>query len=386
MKRTVSIKLDVSSEQAERLALLQETFARACNLFAAMAAEAGCTNRVKLHHLGYYPVREQLPELGSQMTCNAIAAVAQSYRSLLSNNPRLKKEPLPVISFKPTGSVHFDKRTYSFKGDTLSLFTTEGRVIVPMRLGEFQRRYLVAGAPKEAELVLRKGRYYFNLVLDLAEPASCSNQDVLGVDLGENVLAATSAGQLFGGGKLRHKRDSFLALRKRLQRNGSQSARQRLVKASGREARHVRHVNHEISKAIVVAAIESGSGTIAMENLTNIRKRIKAGKRLRTRLHRWPWGQLQEFVSYKAQAAGLTVVFVNPAYTSKTCSVCGCCGDRQKHRFFCFCGSLAHSDLNASRNIARLGATAVAPTGAVNRPHVETAQPSTIKPLTSVRG
>ncbi len=53
-----------------------------------------------------------------------------------------------------------------------------------------------------------------------------------------------------------------------------------------------------------------------MEDLTNMRKRIKAGKRVRFRLN--GWAQLQDFVEYKARAKGIKMVYVNPAYTSKT--------------------------------------------------------------------
>jgi IS605 OrfB family transposase len=372
MKRTISIKLETSPEQDSRLFLLQREFARACNALVPSVVENQCSNRVKLHHLGYYATRELVPDLGSQMTCNAVAAVAQSYKSVLANNPKLKKTDWPTISFRDTGSVHFDKRTYSIKGNSISLFTTLGRIIVPMKLGEFQEGFLETGISKEAELTCRKGKFYFNLVLDFPDVAKRDAGTVAGVDLGENTIAAISTGKLFGGGKLRHNRDSFLALRGRLQRNGSQSARQLLKKVSGREARHVKHVNHEVSKAIVAEAVRNDCGTITMEDLTNIRKRIRVGKRMRSRLHRWAWAQLQTFVAYKAAAAGLRVEFVNPAYTSQTCSVCGCLGVRVKHRFSCICGSLAHSDLNASRNLARLGVTAVASTGAVNRPNVGT--------------
>lgn len=373
MKRTISIKLATSPEQEERLSLLQREFVRACNILVPLVVDNRCRNRVALHHLGYYGVRTAVPDLGSQMVCNAVAAVAQSYKSLVANNPEFKKTDWPRIKFRDTSSVHFDKRTYNIKGNGISLFTTQGRIIVPIKLGEFQRNFLETGIPKEAELVCRKGRFFFNLVLDVPEVAKRDTGIVVGVDLGENNIAAISSGKLFGGSKLRHDRDKFLALRKRLQRNGSQSARQLLCKVSGREARHVKHVNHEVSKGIVAEAVRNECGAIAMENLTNIRKRIRAGKRVRSRLHRWAWAQLQAFVAYKAEDAGIRVEYVNPAYTSKSCSVCGCFGVRMKHRFSCTCGSLAHSDLNASRNLAKLGATAVASTGAVNRPHVGTA-------------
>src|ERR1039457_1034630 len=289
MKRTISIKLATSPEQECRLSLLQQEFANACNALVPLAVANSCKNRVALHDLGYYFTREVVPALGSQMICNAVAVVAQSYKSLLSNNPRFKKTDWPLITFKATSSVHFDKRTYTIKGNAISLFTTQGRIIVPMKLGEFQSNLFASGISKEAELVYRNRRFYFNLVLDLPEATKRGTGTVAGVDLGENTIAAISTGKLFGGGKLRHDRDKYLALRSRLQRNGSQSARQLLKKVSGREARHVKHVNHESSKAIVADAVINQCSTITMEDLTNIRKRIKAGKRTRSRLHPRQW-------------------------------------------------------------------------------------------------
>jgi len=173
-----------------------------------------------------------------------------------------------------------------------------------------------------------------------------------------------------GGEQLRHRRDGHLALRRRLQSNGSESARQLLRKVSGKESRRVRHLNHEVSKAIVGEAQRIGATLIAMEDLTDILSRIQAGKRVRTRLHRWSFRQLQTFVAYKAAAAGIASIFVDPAYTSKTCSACGGIGTRNRHRFVCSCGLRAHADLNASRNIARIGKAAALSRAAVDRPNV----------------
>ncbi|MEI3354330.1 MAG: IS200/IS605 family accessory protein TnpB-related protein [Duodenibacillus massiliensis] len=85
-----------------------------------------------------------------------------------------------------------------------------------------------------------------------------------------------------------------MSQRKRLQRNGSQSARQHLKKASGRERRHVTHVNNVVSKEIVQEAVKRGIKLIALEDLTHIRDHIKAGKRIRSRLHRWSFRELQD--------------------------------------------------------------------------------------------
>ena len=218
------------------------------------------------------------------MVCNAIKTVCDAYKVL-----KIKKnEIVPIIRFRKKSSVHFDKRTYSLKDKSISLYSISGRILVRMNLGEFQRTYLKLGRPKEAELICKNGQWFLNLVLVLPDhkPLPAVGR-VLGVDLGENNLAATSSGKLFGGGKLRHERDCALALRRRLQSNGSKSAKQLLKKISGREARHVKHINHIISKSIIMEA--TGCDTIAMELLTNIRRRIRGGKRIRSRLNCWAW-------------------------------------------------------------------------------------------------
>ena len=150
MQRTISLRISLSQEQEALLAKLQERFAQACTAASRVAAQQRCCNCVQLHHLGYYSLREQFPELGSQMACNALRKVAYAYKTLLANKPRLKKEESwPLLAFKPSTSVHFDKRTYSIKGHALSLFTTEGRIHLVCKPGAFQQNYLTQGVPKE---------------------------------------------------------------------------------------------------------------------------------------------------------------------------------------------------------------------------------------------
>jgi putative transposase len=367
MMRTASIKLDVTDSQANRLAELRKAYADACNRLVPIVREHRCWNRVGLHQRTYNDLREATP-LGSQMCCNAIFSVCKAYKSQKALG-RIRQD-VPDIRFD-RASVHFDKRTSSLKGETVSLYTLDGRITVPMRLGEHQRHILESGQPKEAELVFRQGQWFLNLVVESDDKVPRVSGPVMGEDVGENALAAHSLGKVFGGERLRDERDRHLALRRRLQSNGSQSAKRRLRQVSGKERRRVKHINHETSKAIVQAAVKAGVAKITMENLTHLRSRIKAGKRMRGRLHRWAWPQLQRFVEYKAKAAGIAVEYVNPAYTSQTCSDCGSIGKRSKHRFVCeHCGLRAHSDLNASRNLARSGSGAPLSRAAVNTPDV----------------
>ena len=362
MKWTISILLETAEEHEQLLGELQREYHLVCNQIVPSVVEERCWNRVALHHLVYNKVRKT-SSLGSQMVCNAIFSVCKAYKAKAIG----KDEPVPVIQFRKNRSVHFDHRTYTIQENVLSLYTLQGRIRIPMRMGTFQKSYFSQGTPTEAELICRKGRWYFNLVLELPDPPKSEKTKIMGVDLGENVLAATSTGNLYGGGKVRHERTKFLAKRQRLQSNGTQSSKQLLKKISGKEARRMKHINHQVSKKIVQEAIEQEAGLIILEDLTHIRSRIRAGKKMRSRLHKWAFRQLQTLIQYKAESQGLQVIHVNPSYSSQECSQCGCIGVRQRHHFKCLCGHQQHSDLNASRNLCRFAQSIGRATCAVNR-------------------
>ncbi len=367
MKRTISLKLTLTQEQSNALLETQKMFSEACNRIVPYVIENRCWNQYNLHQYSYYPLREELPSLGAQMVCCAIKKVCCSFKVL-----KIKKsQEVPTITFNQKGSVHYDKRTFSLKDVVLSLFTVCKRIRCSFQIGLHQEQYLSTGKVKEGELIRKGKRWFFNLVLDIPNVESVTCGTVFAIDVGENNLATTSNGRIYGGGQLKHKRDRFLARRKKLQSNGSHSAKRCLKRISGKERRHVREINHIISKEIVEEAAASHAKVIVLENLTNIRKRIKGNKRMRSRLHRWSWRELQQFVKYKAEGLGISTLYVNPAYSSQICSKCGCMGSRYKHTFTCLnCGSFQHSDRNAAINLLKLGKSKVLPTAPVNGPMV----------------
>ena len=365
--KTLSIKLLPNRAQEIKFQELSDSFSKACNACVSTVIEHKCWNNLELHHRMYYVLRKQFPGLGSQLVVQAIKRVCTMYKSLKSNKRIKKDKPIPKVVFKPT-SVHYDKRTYTLKPSGFSFYTIHGRITVPYKLGEYQRLLMESGSIREGDLVSRKGQWYFNLVIEIPESIPVSSQDVLGVDIGENNLAAISNGKIYGGARLRHNRQLYLATRKRLQANGSRRSKRKLKQISGKESRHVKHVNHVISKDIVREALKGNYGSIRLEDLTNIRDRIKANKRVRSRLHSWAFRQLQEFITYKALALGINVSYINPAYTSQTCSTCGNLGDRSKHSFYCpACKAYMHADVNASKNI-RLGVPSGHHRASVNKP------------------
>ena len=113
-------------------------------------------------------------------------------------------------------------------------------------------------------------------------------------------------------------------------------------------------LNHKISRQLINFAVQKKVGTIIMENLENIRKTAKSLNRADRNLHSWTFYQLQQFIEYKATLAGIKVEYINPKYTSQSCSKCAKVkkSNRKANLYSCECGNHIHADLNASRNIA----------------------------------
>ena len=105
----------------------------------------------------------------------------------------------------------------------------------------------------------------------------------------------------------------------------------------GEEAQFKKNTNHVISKRIVLKA-KSNQQAIAIEELRHIRTRTEARLRhsQRARHSSWTFGQLRQFLSYKAALAGVPLHTVDPRNTSRTCHVCGHCAKENRKSQACF--------------------------------------------------
>jgi IS605 OrfB family transposase len=354
VKQTIVLKLETSTEQHQALLATVEAFNHACQFVADVAYQKRLANKIAIQPMVYNALREQFG-LSSQMAVRAISKAIEAY----------KRDKRVHVRFDSHGAMIFDERIMSFKGVThVSLLALSGRLLIPLRFGAYQASRLDR-RKGQADLVLRNGVFYLYVCIDLPEPPPADTSGgVLGVDLGIVEIATDSEGNSYSGSQVKQVRRNLRNARQSLQRRQTNSAKKRLRKLSGRQARFVRNVNHVVSKAIVQTASASQKA-IAIESLTGIRERASVfGKEMRWLLGNWSFHQLQQFVCYKAQALGIPVIEVNPRNTSRTCSQCGYCAKanrKSQAHFDCQqCGYQTNADVNASCNIARLGREAQA--------------------------
>ncbi|WP_206305853.1 RNA-guided endonuclease InsQ/TnpB family protein [Actinacidiphila soli] len=372
MKIVVRVKLLPASEEAVALRSTLLACNRAADQVSRVAFDKREFSKFGLQKVVYADLKAC--GLGAQAAIRTIKKVCDAYTTLQANiragnlgrpgsKLRVKAESKPV-TFRPEAAQPYDDRLLTWQHDagTVSIWTASGRLKGVRFVGSADHLKVLREYRKgESDLVERDGEFYLLATCEVPEAeVNADPTGFLGVDLGIVNIATTSDGDIFSGRQLNRYRARQARLRAKLQKKGTKSAKRLLKKRARRERRFAADTNHVISKRIVAEA-ERTSRAIALEDLQGIRTRARLKRPQRAAVHSWAFAQLGQFLAYKARRAGVPVVFVDPAYTSRQCSECDYIDKRNRAsqaRFQCrSCGVVAHADLNASRNIARKGET-----------------------------
>lgn len=351
MKLTLKIKLLPTDEQAKSLLQTIKEANKACNLISDIAWQQKTFQQFKLHNASYHTIKGAT-ELSSQVIVRCISKVADAYKL----DKKVKR------TFKPLGSISYDSRILTYKPDNIvSIWSIGGRLKMPFVCHNPNYLPYIKG---EADLLFRKGKFYLFQTIDVVEDDMKDVEEFIGVDFGLTDIAVTSDGAKHSAEWLNQYREKRQKVRGSIQRKGTKGKTRSckrgcaklLKRLKGKERTTATIQNHTIAKRIVQSAKEQSKG-IAIEDLTNIRFTSKRrNKKFRTKLGRWSFGQLRSFLEYKAALNGVKLVVVEPAYTSKTCSICRHIGNRNNKSFKCNnCGHNMDADVNASLNIATLG-------------------------------
>ena len=391
---TKTMKLHIHPDEAG-VALLKELtvkYSCACNYVSEYVFDHGfILNFMELQKALYNDVRRECG-LKSQFTISSLKTVTARYKTIRT---QLAKKPYKYqngngdwqfiprtlewltkpVSFRRPQADLVRGRDYSFVNGAsgeklLSLNTLGGRIKVtfdiPDCFGEYFDGSWSFGTGKIVSLL---GEWYFHIPVTKTTDEELTPDNVkhvVGLDRGLRFIVTgydEGGNTTFISGKdVMAKRDRFQKVRDELQAKGTKSAKRALKRISGRENRWISDVNHQISKTLVdrygsgtLFAVEDLAGvSFSEENLSNRTK--KQRKDLRT----WSFYQLEQFLTYKAEAVGSEVLEVKPDYTSQRCPKCGrilkANRHHEIHEYICdCCGYRSNDDRVGAMNIQLLG-------------------------------
>ncbi len=378
MKTVVRVKLLPTETQAHALTTTLVKVNQAANQVSQTVKQRGVHRFYDLQKLVYGEIKPLLG--GAQATILVIKKVAEAYKTHRANirngrrgapgSERRAKAEATIIRFTPHSSQPYDDRmlTWRLKDREVSIWVHDtgngkpGRITVPYT-GWDKHLEQLNSRQGQSTLQLEDGKLYLIATIDQEEAAPIKTEGTIGVDLGINRVAtlATNTGQdlsFVNGKPIKDRREHNRRLREHLQRVGTKSAKRLLKKRRRKETRWIKDTNHQISKRIVSEAKRTGRG-IVLEELTGIRSRVRHRAQHRPTMHSWAFRQLGDYITYKAQREGVPVTFINPAYTSQTCHVCGHVSRKNRPKqdtFTCQkCGTTMNADTNAAINIAKRG-------------------------------
>lgn len=277
-------------------------------------------------------------------------------RSLVkrSSNIRVKAPNLPILK-KPC--CYINNQNYRLKDNYIEfpvmINGKSKRISVFVKLTDRQKALFSNAKFGTMRIVTKNHTLVTQIVYNVAEPELKSDGNVMGVDLGIKCPAVSycSDGSIkfYGNGrKNKYMRRHYAYLRKKLQASKKIKAVKRI---NDKEHRIMRDIDHKLSHDIVETAVAHNVKVIKLEQLQNIRSTTRKSRKNNHSLHTWSFYRLAQFIEYKAKLAGISVEYVNPAYTSQTCPICGHVHHANDRNYICECGFHIHRDLLGAMNI-----------------------------------
>lgn len=372
VNRTLKVKLDLAPADLQRVRATISELAQVYAKHVDYALTNKAYSKKKFHDGVYAKAVAEHPTLPTGLIQTTAHTVRENLKAIHSRHPKKKWKVRPVKG--EYSAVRYDVRTITLRGEQLSFSAVgKGRVQTIVRIPEWFKSRYPDFVMKAATIRFDKktGSLWANLTfrgtLDIEEAVG----EVVGLDRGLYSLVTTSDGSHYRAQEVRAVRRQRLYTRQKLQQKGTRSAKRLLKKLSGKEKRFMLNYNHIITKELVT---NPNHNVFVLEDLKGIRDKRK-GKKLNTWLSQWSYYQLETLLSYKAEALGKTVVFIDPRYTSQLCNACGLIekSNRKKNKYVCkYCGVVEHADVNAALNIRDLYYLSLiqqSEQAAINQPH-----------------
>ena len=372
---TLKIKLNITEEIKNIFDKTIEQYTDSFNRVVTVGWENNIDKGVPLHNETYYNERE-ITDLPSQLVCSARTKAVEALKSTKARKKKRKKVSKPRSKRCP---IRYDARSCNVKLSQCyaTLATIDGRKKVTFNLPDHYKSK-IDWKVCSSDLCINKGAYFLHIVVSIDAKKLSATGKVTGIDLGVNRPAVTSDNKFFGQRHWKEIENRNFRLKRSLQAKGTKSAKRKLKKLSRKVNRFRNDCDHGLSKRIV-ESVEFGH-VISIEDLTDIRDRVKARKKQRRRIHAWSFSRLKSYIEYKSEIKGIKVVCVDPRYTSQKCSNCQHtekANRKTQSQFVCKkCGFKHNADLNAAKNIRNNYLASISKSDSsglpVNQPNVTT--------------
>lgn len=284
-------------------------------------------------------------------------------KSSISNAVMRKYNAHDNIKHVSNVVIPVPKESISWDGSTLT--------IVPLKVSF---PFNIAYHPNiERILHLELDKTQAHIACEISDTPRIVTNSFIGVDVNSKqflcVVGNPNDGKVMKLGKdVNHIHEKYRRLRGKFEKEGARKKhhKHRHSRSLKRREKHIcKHRILGIARQIVDYAKELNVG-IFLENLKGLRMKkgrkthIENGKTVKSTrnkngryaLNSWAYYQLQQAILHYAHLQGLPVIFINPAYTSQRCSLCGKIGERNGKIFKCpHCGHADHADVNAAFNI-----------------------------------
>ena len=267
---------------------------------------------------------------------------------------RTKAPNIPIL--KKT-CCYVNNQNYKIKDDCIDfpvmINGKSKRISVSVKLTDRQKALFADAKFGTMRIVTKNHALVAQIVYEVTEPKLKSDGNVIGIDLGIKCPAVSYCSdgsvKFYGNGrKNKYMRRHYAYLRKKLQTSKKIKAVKRI---NDKEQRIMRDIDHKLTHDIVETAVAHNVKVIKLEQLQNIRSTTRTSRKNNHGLHTWSFYRLTQLIEYKARLAGISVEYVNPAYTSQRCPICGSVHHADDRNYACDCGFHIHRDLLGAMNI-----------------------------------
>lgn len=362
MQLSETVKLYMTKEQKSLIVMAMNEYISTVNSLVSVA-----TNGTSISKYTTSDVDAALPSALINQCIRDARSIVNKYnkdcRKVSAKHRKLAKQKSNITIKEPTVPVlkrpccYVNNQNFKIKDNCIEFpVLTNGRSKrISVRTSMTDRQKLVFTDVKlgTMRIICKGNKIVAQIVYEAAEPQCSDYGCVMGVDLGIKCPAMSyiSDGSIkfYGNGrKNKYMRRHYKYLRKKLQKAKHMDAVQRI---SNKEQRIMKDIDHKLSHDIVETAVIHNVKVIKLERLANIRSTTRTSRKNNPSLHAWSFYRLAQFIEYKARLAGIKVEYVNPAYTSQKCPVCGSVHHANDRNYTCSCGFHIHRDLLGAMNI-----------------------------------